>query len=192
MRLLILVTAISVLAAVPAFAQVPGTFEITASGGVNMPTGSLGDQSKMGFAAGASVGYRAIDQLVVGAEFMYYGLGANDDALALLGTGADMSTNIMQMTAMGKYMFPVAEMHHVYAKGVAGMYRAEVSFDNVPFLGSGSVADTNLGGGVGAGFRINGAKKTSFFGEGMYHFIQGDGGNGQFFTATAGILITMP
>ncbi len=192
MRHIILFAVIIVLAAAPAFSQeMPGKFEITAQGGVNMPTGDFGEISNLGYSFGATAGYRPMDMLVVGAEIMYYGNGASDEMLALLGAGSDMSTNIIQFSAMGKLMFPMMEVHNVYAKATVGAYNLTTNLD-MPSLPSISAGNTNFGGSIGGGVRINGSSKTSFFAEGNFHHIAADGASAQFLAFSAGILFTLP
>ena len=192
MRRIILLGAILVFAASPAFSQSPlqGKIELGVSAGLNMPTGDAGDTAKSGYVFGGSAGYRVIDMLVVGGEVQYYGNGATDDVLAAMGPNADMNMTMIQYTAMAKVMFPVLQGHHVYAKGVGGAYTSTVKFEDP--VSSSETSDTNWGLGIGAGFRFNGFSKSSFFAEGMLHHINGEVDSEQFFTAQAGVLFRLP
>jgi opacity protein-like surface antigen len=193
MRHIILLAVIIVLAAVPAFSQdMPGKFEVTAQGGVNKPTGDFGEISNLGYSFGATAGYKLpMNKIVVGAEIMYYGNGATDEMLAALGVGSDMSTNIIQFSAMGKFMFPMMEVHNVYAKATVGAYNFTTKLE-MPSTPSVSGSTTNFGGSLGGGVRINGSSKASFFAEGNYHHITSDGGSAQFLAFSAGVLFTLP
>ena len=192
LRILTLMVVI-VLAVTPAFAQpMSGKFELAASGGVNMPTGDIGDGTNTGYVFAGSAGIRVMPMLVLGAEFGYYSNGASDDVLAALGAGADMTTSFTQYAVMGKFMFPMLTDHNMYAKGLVGAYTATVSFENLPLIGSGETSDTNFGFGIGGGLRLNGSSKYSFFAEGMFHNIMGETQDAQMFSATAGILVALP
>jgi hypothetical protein len=193
MRTFILLTVIMVMAAAPAFSQVPGPkLELGLGGGVSMPTGTLGDGMNTGYGFAASLGYKVMPMLVVGGEFAYYGNGAQDELLQGLGTGAEMDMTTMQFAAMAKFMMPLMTVHNMYAKGVGGAYHSSSNFKNIPLIGDGSVSDTNLGVGIGGGLRFNGASKTSFYAEGMFHNIFGEAENIQFFAVGAGVIISLP
>ena len=193
MRRILILGVIIVLAAMPAFSQpMTGKFELGALGGINMPTGDLGDGMDKGYMVGVNAGFRPMPLLVIGAEVAYYGNGATDDVLALLGTGADMSMNIWQYTAMAKLMAPLMGNHNIYAKGLVGAYNATAKLENIPLLGNLEASDTNLGFGIGGGLRINGVSKSSFFVEGMFQHINGEGASAEFFTVAGGILFSLP
>jgi len=193
MRNIIILGVIIALVASPAMANpLAGKFELGVNAGMNMPTGSIGDGTNNGYVFGASAGFRPVDMFVVGAEFALFGNGATDDILAGLGAGADMSTTTYQYALMAKALLPVLEMHNVYAKGLVGAYTSSVDFSNLPVVGSGSVSDTNLGFGLGAGFRFNTAMKYSLYGEAMYNNIQGEVENLQMFSFQAGVMIALP
>jgi len=192
MKRVFLLSVIMVIAAAPAFSQpfVP-TFELGLGAGMNMPTGTFGDGMNNGYGINAQVGYRMMEMLVLGAEFGYYGNGANDEMLALSGASG-LDTRVMQFTGMAKVMLPVLSVHNVYGKGVAGMYNVKQSFEGVPLLGSGDISDTKFGAGFGAGFRFNGMAKTSFYVEGMFHNVFGDTEDLRFWSTGAGVLFTLP
>ena len=192
MRRVLLLSAVVVFMAAPAFSQsfMP-TFELGASGGINFPTGTISDGMKNGFGLNANAGYRAIEMLVVGAEFGYYGNGAKDDLLAASGIGG-IDTRILQFTGMAKLMMPVMQAHNIYGKGVAGLYNVKQTFEDMPLFGSGDVSDTKFGAGIGAGLRVNGVSKASFYIEGMFHNVFGDTEDLRFFATTAGVLVALP
>ncbi len=193
MRHFILLGVILALVASPALAgTLDGKFELGVNAGMNMPTGSVADGTNNGYVVGVSAGFRPMEMLVVGAEFAMFGNGATDDFLAAFGTNADMSTMTFQYAVMAKALYPVLDMHHVYAKGTFGAYTASVDFENFTGLGSGSINDTNMGFGLGGGFRFNTAMKYSFFAEGMYNNIQGEIENLQMFNFQAGVMIALP
>ncbi|MCZ6617373.1 MAG: outer membrane beta-barrel protein, partial [Gammaproteobacteria bacterium] len=169
MRHFILLGVILALVASPALGNpLDGKFEFGVQGGMNMPTGNIGDGTNNGYVFGVNAGFRPIDMLVVGAEFAMFGNGATDEVLQLLGPTADVNTTTFQYALMAKAMLPVLEMHHVYAKGLLGAYTSSVDFSNLPGIANGSTSDTNFGFGIGGGFRFNTAVKYSFFAEGMY------------------------
>jgi hypothetical protein len=193
MRHLILFGVIMILTVSTAFSQSwDSKVELAATGGLSMPTGDWSDGTKNGYTFGFSAGFRPINMLVVGGEIMYYGNGATDDVLAALGTGADVNTNIIQYSFMAKAMFPVATTHNVYAKGIVGGYNSTVKFENIPILGSDETSNTNVGFGIGGGFRLNGSNRYSLIAEGMFHHINGEVDSAQMLTFMAGILVTLP
>ena len=101
-----LVVALVVMALAPAaWAQMPVTpaFEVGVGGGMNFPLGTIGDGMNNGYNFNASLGYSVMPMLVVGAEVGLFGGGANDETIAALGSGGDMSMMNVQYTAMLKY-----------------------------------------------------------------------------------------
>jgi len=197
MRHFILLGVILALVASPALTNpLDGKFEFGVQGGMNMPTGNIGDGTNNGYVFGVNAGFRPVDMFVVGAELAMFGNGTTDDVLALLGPTADMSTTTFQFALMAKAMLPVLEMHHVYAKGLVGAYRSSLDFTDLPLVGggtmSGTTTDTNVGFGIGAGFRFNTAMKYSLYAEGMYTNVNGETENLQMFNVQAGVMIALP
>lgn len=193
MRNIILLGVILALVASPALGNpLDGKFEFGVQGGMNMPTGAISDGTNNGYVFGVNAGFRPVDMFVIGAEFAIFGNGAADDILNLLGPTADVTTTTYQYALMAKFMMPVLEMHDVYAKGTLGAYTSSVDLKNITGFADNSFSDTNVGFGLGAGFRFNTAMKYSFFAEGMYNNINGEFENLQMFTFQAGVMIALP
>jgi hypothetical protein len=189
-RILFVVAAILV-AAPAAWAQAPfvPSFQLGAGGGLNVPMGDIGDGMNSGYNFNASVGYNVMPMLTVGAEIGLWGNGANDETIAALGPGGDMSMQSWQFTAMTKYKVPVQD-HNLYAKGLLGAYRT--SSDVKSSLGDFEVADTNFGFGIGGGFEMGGImNNAALYAEGMFHHINGEAANAQFATFNIGVLFSL-
>jgi len=188
MKRILLVTLLVVLVAPAAWAQtsILPSLQFGLGGGMNMPLGSIGDGVNNGYNINASIGFKVIPTLALGVELGYFGSNGNDQTIALLGTGGDFSMSSLQLTAMGRYMVPVAT-HDLYGKGLLGGYRTAADISSQS-LGDVSVAEWNLGGAIGAGFQLNTMKSTSLYGEAMYHRISGDTQDGEFATFNIGIL----
>jgi len=189
MKRIIAVTVLAMVLAPAAWAQVPlaPSFEFGLGGGLNMPLGDIGDGVNNGYNFNASVGYSVMPMWLLGAEFGVFGNGGSDETIAALGTGGDLSITSMQFTAMTKYKFPVA-VHSFYAKGLAGAYRTSSEVKST--LGNFSVADTNLGFGVGGGFEFVGTKNSAIYAEGIYHRINGASTDGEWATVNLGVLFS--
>lgn len=190
MKRILFLAALVVLLAPAAWAQAPfvPSFQLGAGGGLSMPMGSIGDGMNNGYNFNASVGYGITPMFVVGAEIGLWGNNANDETIAALGSGGDMSMQNWQFTAMSKYKVPVA-MHNVYAKGLAGMYRTSAEVTSI--LGTFDVADTNFGFGIGGGFEFGGLQNAAIYAEGIYHRISGETEDGQFATFNLGVLFSL-
>jgi hypothetical protein len=190
MKRMLFVLLVIMIAAPVAWAQVPmvPSVQVGVGGGINVPMGDIGDGMNSGYNFNASVGYSVMPSLVLGAEVGVWGNGANDQTIAALGSGGDMSMTNWQFTAMSKYKVPVA-MNNLYAKGLAGMYRtsSEVTSGGLSI----DVADTNFGFGIGGGFEFGGMKAASIYGEAMYHRISGEGATGEFTTFNVGVLFSL-
>jgi hypothetical protein len=116
-RILLAVFFVLVLAPA-AWAQAPfvPSWEFGVGGGLNIPQGGIGDGMNNGYNFNASVGYNVAPKFTIGAELGFWGSGASDETLALLGTGSEFNMSSVQFTAMAKYKMPV-DIHHMYAKG---------------------------------------------------------------------------
>jgi opacity protein-like surface antigen len=193
MKRILLLAAIVMVLAPAAWAQVPvvPSFQVGVGGGLNMPLGTIGDGMNNGYNFNASLGYSVVPMFVIGAEIGLWGNGANDETIATLGQGGDMSMKNWQFTAMTKYKVPMA-MHNVYAKGLAGMYRTSSEVTSGTPAVTLDVADTNFGFGIGGGFELGGMANAAFYAEGMYHQISGETEDGKFATFNVGVLFSLP
>jgi len=162
--------------------------ELTLGGGMNAPMGEYGDQVNMGYALTAGLGYRVMHMVVLGLETTYNGNKAPDEATASLGPGYDLSTSILQYSALAKVIFPVGN-HNVFAKGAVGNYRASAKLSGP--LGEASANNTDLGFGLGAGFMLNSASNSAFFADITYNNVSYDGADAdtEFFTFTVGAVL---
>lgn len=185
MKSVMMLMAVALVLVTPAAVQnANAQLELTMGGGVNAPLGEYGDQAKTGYALTGGLGYRIMPLAVIGVEASYNGNGATDDATATLGSGYDLSSSILQYSAMAKLMLPVG-IHNVFVKGSVGNYRGSAKLSGP--LGSASIANTELGYGLGAGFLINSAANSSFFADFTYHQVSyEEGTDSNFYTITVG------
>lgn len=173
MKLKIMVLA-SVMLAVPMAVSagspmplMPGSFEISAGGGVSMPSGDFGDLADPGFGFGGHGSFYVMPSLAVGGSIVYNSYGTSSEVETATGiTGQSM----WEFTAHGKYMFmpgPVSP----YVKATAGIFRYSAE---VQGFGSGSSSNFGVGGGIGAQMRLP-ASNVGFFAEGMMYSVSTDG-----------------
>jgi len=164
--------------------------EITMGGGLNTPLNDYGDQINPGYALTAGFGYRFIRFAALGVEASYNGNKASDDALAGLGDEYEMTASILQYSAMARLVLPVGN-HALFAKGTVGNYRGSAKLSGP--LGEGSVTNTELGYGLGAGFVIGGNKSTSLIADVTYHQVAygGESGDVNYLTISVGALIKL-
>jgi hypothetical protein len=160
--------------------------ELSFGAGMNSPLGDYGDQANKGYALNAGLGYRILPLAVLGVEASYNGNKASDEVLEGLGDGYEMSSSILQYSALAKLVLPVGD-HSVFAKGSVGFYRASAKVSGP--LGDGSFNTTEPGYGIGGGFIINGSKSSSFFADATYHRVAFDDGDTNYITIMAGALI---
>ena len=158
---------------------VPGSFEISAGGGMTVPTGDFNLIAEPGYGIGASGAFYAMPTLAVGATIAYnsYGLDESFSAFGL----DDMSLSMWEFSANGKYMFlpgPVTP----YAKATMGLFRTTFSASGV----SESVTDMGVGGGLGAQLRLP-TSNIGFFAEGLLNSVFTDGGSTNFYQIRGGI-----
>jgi hypothetical protein len=189
MKSIITLVAAAILLAAPAVQNANAQLEITLGAGLNTPLGEYGDQTNPGYALTAGVGYRFIPFAAIGVETNYSGNKASDDALAGLGDGYEMSSSILQYSAMAKLLLPIGN-HNVFAKGSVGNYRASATVSGP--LGEGSITLTDLGYGLGGGFVIRGNHSTSLIADMTYHSVAFDNGSGDtnYLSITVGALIS--
>lgn len=162
-----LVTAALIVLCLPAlaFAQYPGhPFELTFQGGATQPLAE--DGTAMSYTLGTGIAFRTTDQLRVGAEFSYNGIGVGDDARDVLDRfGIDTSNSILEYGAFARFHLadPLAGP---YLKGALGARQLRATVD---VLGtSTSVAETVWGYGVGLGWLLPGTGDLATFFEAEY------------------------
>jgi outer membrane protein W len=153
-----------------------GMFGADLGGVLTMPMGDFGDAFKMGWRAGANVGYFVTDQIQVGATGAYSQNKVDDTT----GVG-DAKLNIWQFGAFGKYMFKMQN------PTVAPYVRAGMGFYNSKLSTTGSTSSTDLGinGGLGVSFAVS--PTASVFVEGAYHNIFTDVSSTNYLAANAGL-----
>lgn len=150
---------------------VPGSFEISAGGGMSVPFGDFNLVADTGYGAGATGSFYAMPNLAIGGTIAY-----NSYSL----TGAeDVSLSMWEFSANGKYLFmpgPVSP----YAKATVGIFRSSVD-------GFESVSDLGAGAGIGAQLRLP-TSSIGFFAEGMANSVFTDGtSNANFYSIRGGI-----
>jgi len=180
-KLLVLGVALAlmaVLAAGVSATERKGMFGADLGGVLTLPMGDFGDAFKMGWRAGANVGYFVTDQIQVGATGAYSQNKVDDTT----GVG-DAKLNILQFGAFGKYMFKMQNDRIApYLKTGVGFYNGKASVS-----GGSSASSTDLGinGGVGVAFAVS--PTASVFVEGAYHNIFTDVSSTSYIAANAGL-----
>ncbi len=157
-----------------------GMFGADLGGVLTLPMGDFGDAFKMGWRAGANVGYFVTDQIQVGATGAYSQNKVDDTT----GVG-DVKLNILQFGAFGKYMFKMQNPTIApYVKTGVGFYNGKASVS-----GGSSTSSTDMGinGGVGVNFAVS--PTASVFVEGAYHNIFSDPST-NYVAANAGLSFT--
>ena len=166
------------LAASAQIPMLPGSLEISATGGMSIPFGDFNEFAEPGYGIGAQGAMYVMPNLAIGASMIYNSYGINaafDDPLA------DISLSIWEFAANGKYLFmpgPVSP----YAKASLGMFRSKASAFGV----SSSVNDIGIGGGIGAQMRLP-ASNIGFFAEGIATSVFTDGGSTNYYSIRGGI-----
>ncbi len=156
-----------------------GMIGVGVGGGLLLPMGDFGDAFKMGWRAGAGVGYFVTNEIAVGATGAYSQNSVDDTTLA----PADSKFKIMQYGVFGKYMFKMQnDKVAPYVTAGLGFYNGKVS---VSGGSSGSSTDMGINGGVGAMFSVS--PTASVFVEGAYHNIFSEGSSTNYIAATAGV-----
>lgn len=155
-----------------------GMFGADLGGVLTLPMGDFGQLYKMGWRAGANVGYFVTDQIQVGATGAYSQNKIDDTT----GVG-DAKLNILQFGAFGKYMFKMQNPTIApYLKTGLGFYNSKESVSGGPSV---STTDMGINGGVGASFAVS--PTASVFVEGAYHNIFANGGSINYLAANAGL-----
>ena len=170
---------VALMAAGLSAAERKGMIGVGVGGGLLLPMGDFGDGFKMGWRAGAGVGYFVTNDIMVGATGAYSENKVDDTTLA----PADSKFKIFHYGAFGKYMFKMQnEKIAPYVKAGVGFYNGKAS---APGGSSASETDLGINGGVGVGFKVS--PTAAVFVEGAYHNVFSDPDSYNFITATAGV-----
>lgn len=155
-----------------------GMFGADLGGVLTMPMGDFGDAFKMGWRAGANVGYFVTDQICVGATGAYSQNKIDDTT----GVG-DAKFNIWQFGAFGKYMFKMQNPTIApYVRAGLGFYNGKTSVS-----GGSSASATDLGMNLGLGTSFAVSPTASVFVEGAYHNVFSDPSSINYLAANAGL-----
>lgn len=155
-----------------------GMFGADLGGVLTMPMGDFGDAFKMGWRAGANVGYFVTDEIQVGATGAYSQNKVDDTT----GVG-DAKFNIWQFGAFGKYMFKMQNPTIApYVRAGLGFYNGKTSVS-----GGTSTGETDLGMNLGLGASFAVSPTASVFVEGAYHNIFSDPSSINYIAANAGL-----
>ncbi len=166
-----------------------GMFGADLGGVLTMPMGDFGDGFKMGWRAGATVGYFVTEQIQVGATGVYGQNKVTDDGLTFLqsldSNVTDAKVTIWQFGALGKYHFKMQSPTIApYVRAGLGFYNAKSS-ETGGSNSSTSSTDMGINGGLGARFAVS--PTASVFVEGLYHNIFTEGGSTNYVEANAGL-----
>lgn len=195
-RILILGAALALMAVMAAgvLAHEPkGMFTVGVGGGLLLPMGDFGDQSKLGWRAVGAGGYFVTNEIAIGPTVAFSNNKIKDVFLTALqaadSTITDAKTQIIEFGAWGKYFFGQMEAGRLvpYVKAGLGGYNAKFKIESSS--GSTSASETNLGinGGVGALYWAT--PTVNLFLEGAFHNIFSDP-SANYLTVTTGVGFT--
>jgi hypothetical protein len=149
---------------------VPGVWELAASAGPSVPTGSFADGFETGYNLGGQLGIYAAPNLGLGVGILYNRLSAKEslvlEATDSLATSADVE--IWEFTAFGKYLFLPESRTRPYIKAQAGAYYTDAKVDLAEpgYFSKFDATNFGLGGGLGVQHRI--PRSVGLFAEAMY------------------------
>jgi hypothetical protein len=179
----LIILTLALAAAVQASEPAPGQLNVTAGGGINMPSG---EDAKNGYVIGGGLGIHATSSLVLGAEVSYLGYSTEQGTADNLGNPIDYSISQNFFTYMGtaRYFFSTGKKSP-YVKGLAGRftYSLDSVFGGLPL--EASYSDLQYGGGLGMTFR--GGSESNLYIEALYHRFQIEDDAGEVFTITMGM-----
>lgn len=177
--------------AATAYAQSP--FSISFGGGPSIPTNPTGARFNNGFNLSAGVGFHPSRAAGIMAEFGYFDMGINRNALDRIGVPGGNGRIISATLNPMIHLMPKGRVD-AYLIGGAGYYRRTIEFTKpssairtafdpyygiffpleVPttsVLGSFSQNRTGINGGMGLSIRLGEDKRSSFYAESRYHYI---------------------
>jgi len=168
-RILILGVALALVALMAAglsAAERKGTFGVGVGGGVGIPTGTFGDESKLGWRAGLGFGYFTTDQIAIGAEGT---LGQHKAKSALIVTPVtDIKTQLLEFGAWARYFFKMqSEKISPYVKFGVGATSDKAKVTPEPT--GGIKSETFMGANIGVGGLYAVSPTASIFLEGGFY-----------------------
>jgi opacity protein-like surface antigen len=173
-----------------------GMTELSAGGGLAIPTGDFGDVAKTGYLFGGGIGYYATPRLAVGAELSYNSFGASDELegatealffyLTDVYVDMDINWSILNVVGYGKYLLTDTNFSP-YIKAKAGYYNLKLKVEALGQSEDESESYFGLGGGLG--LQYYGEGRLGGFAEALYNNIFADDDNLQFFEVRAGVNI---
>jgi opacity protein-like surface antigen len=169
------IAAVAALALSSASAQAQVSLGV--GGGLTLPLGDFGDVAKTGWHGLANVGYEMPSGLGLRGD-LYYGQNSFDsDAV-----GNDGKFKLAGGLGNVTYTFKSAGSIHPYVLGSVGFMNFKTETD-----AGGSVSDTKIAFGGGAGVKFRAGTDSHIFVEGRYVTINTDGSNANIIPITVGI-----
>jgi Outer membrane protein beta-barrel domain len=158
-------------ASTSALAQYEPNFELSVQGGYDRTLSALKDVAEDGFGAGASLGYRFSDRLVIGGDFQFHNYNINELLTSGFQTPIDVSMRMVEYAGFAKLYLNDSDQR-LYVRGSAGLFAGRTAIN---FLGNQAVATTTDPGVSGAiGFQLFGQRNSATFFEASYRRLIGE------------------
>ena len=181
----IVLAMLAALAATPALAE-KGDFWFGLNTGVSSPTGDVGDSQNLGFQGTLVTNYMLTPAFGIGVDLGYH-MWSFDDAV--IPDGADASSNVIQATAQGTYMFPTSGKMLPYLKGGLGMYRGKAEFSGATDPSNNfESTSSDFGYNVGGGLNWTVSPMYQMGVGAAYHSVQTDGDATNFYSVGVNLL----
>jgi len=155
----------------PAQAQYEPNFELSVQGGYDRTFSVLKDFAEDGFAAGASLGYRFTDRLVLGGDLQFHSFHPNDSVTAPFGGNIEISSTMVEYAGFAKLYLNDGK-RRLYARGSAGLFhgRTEITYLGVQMAGTSD--DPGMSGALG--LELFGRNNSATFFEASYRRLIGE------------------
>lgn len=172
---LVLLAALAVFAATPAFAE-KGYKMIGIQGGASLPLSDLGDIVGTGWNASVLGSYNVATNCALGIEVGYHAWTGKDNVDLPGGGTADLSDlkiSAIQATAFTTYRFPTSGKVSPYLKGGVGLYNVKEKVD-LPAPDNVDQSTSKLGFNVGGGLDFTASPDYTIGLVAAYHMIMLD------------------
>jgi hypothetical protein len=169
-----------------------GNGEIIVGGaaGAGIPTGDFGDVADAGFSGGVFGEYMVTPNLGLGVDAMFHGPGGSESYINTLPFSIDDVTfEIMQFTAHGRWVFMPEQSVTPYAVVGGGVYNFKTNYhgsgvsDNISTKGG-------IFGGVGADYKLTSMIRIGA--EGVWHDVFTPVNSSQMFTLLGRVSLAFP
>lgn len=176
--------------AVPAAAAGNGEIIVGGAAGAGIPTGDFGDLADTGFSGGAFVDYMVTPNLGLGVDAMFHGPGGKESFINTLPNSIDDVTfEIMQFTAHGRWVFMPEQSVMPYAVAGGGVYNFKTNYHGTG-LSDNTSTKGGIFGGVGADYKLTSMIRIGA--EGVWHDVFTQGNSSQLFSVLGRLSLAFP